>query len=129
MNGAEREHTRDYTTVIRNSGDGNTFIVGEGAMAYRGVGAPSSAELVESVERLWDVLPRLGLDEVDQADYVEALSHIEEETTRSAPRRGRLRRALGTVAELLRSRPMDTAQLGMTAAGTIAEFYGLSGLG
>ncbi|GAA3758135.1 hypothetical protein HDA32_001888 [Spinactinospora alkalitolerans] len=130
MNGENRRRpggtATNHTTVIHNSGDGNQFAVGDHASAPRAVVHGHPADTAALVRQLWDALPDLGLDEVDQADYVQAVSHIEEEANRDRPRQGRIRRALETVADLLSDRPVEAAQLALAAAGTLAQFYGLA---
>ncbi|MFC7327349.1 hypothetical protein [Marinactinospora rubrisoli] len=115
-----------YHTVIHNSGSGNQFVVGPHGRAGRSGGPASGAELSALVERLWDALPDLGLDDVDQADYLAAVGHIEEEITRARPKRTRLGRALGTVAALLRSGPAESARLALGAVSALGHLYGLA---
>ncbi|RCV52369.1 hypothetical protein [Marinitenerispora sediminis] len=117
-----------YHTVIHNSGSGNQFVVGDRGAARQAAGPPGG-ELGALVERLWDALPDLGLDHVDQADYVAAVSHVEEEVTRDRPRTGRLGRALGTASAFLRARPVESARLALEAATAIGRLYGLAAPG
>ncbi|MGI5121351.1 hypothetical protein ACQEU5_17740 [Marinactinospora thermotolerans] len=118
--------TTNYNTVINNEGPGGQFVIGAQGQVRQAAGhALSSAEALALVQHMWDALEDLRLDQVDQADYVSAVSHIEEEVARPQPKRGRLRRGLETVTEFLRGHPIESAQLALSAAATLGRFYGV----
>jgi hypothetical protein len=92
-------------------GDGNQLAVGNTAEVHQSsIHGMREADLAELITQLRAAIPALELDQEDTAEFEVAVSKVEQESAKSEPNKGRLRRALATISDFLKNNGAETAK-------------------
>jgi hypothetical protein len=99
-------------------GDGIQLAVGNAEEVHQSIiQGMGEADLAELIRQLRAATPALELDQEDAAEFEVAVSKVEQESAKSEPNKGRLRRALATISDFLKN---NGAEIAKTLAPLVA---------